>query len=1121
MRLDRLDLTRYGHFTDRRIEFRAPEAGAPDLHIVYGPNEAGKSTLFSAWMDLLFGIPLRSRNDFLHPGPAMQIGALLSDGDRRADLRRLKRGSGSLLDAHGAVLPDAVLQSFLGGLSREGYSAMFSLDDETLEKGGDSILSSRGDLGEMLFAASAGLSELAPQLDGIRAELDAVYRVGARKGELHDAKKLLLDLDRERRDLEVSVTAIQKLGRAAEAAETTWREVRLHEADLARTLQDLREREAALPLRRKLNVCLAELQALDHLPDAGREDRERLDRLDRERTKIADRQSERAARMAAVEAEMQALCPDPHILTLAPRIMEAEGLRAPHDTALQDLPRRSEDVKEIDARLRAILTDLGHAGEAAAMVVPAPRMTRMRTLVGTRSGIVAALAGARTETGRAEDHLRRETDRLGASGPADDDGALSALLARLMAQQPAEAHDRARRDRDAAQGRLRMALDALRPWMGDEDTLAALPVPTDWQIAAWQQDGERLRQEELDIRRAERDLHEALAGLPKRDEAAGGITLADAAAARGRREARWADHLSRLSPVTAQEFEQALREDDRISALFADALADARRNALDAAERATREARLAATEVSLARTLSDSARLASDIAATAGLLGLSDAALPDLIRWLDLRRGALTERAALRDAEDTLVRTGEGLEKAAKALRTLLADPDAFADYEVLHARARARQDSLDARREVRRTLANAAADLHDRRKAQADAEGVLAAWRADWEAACADGPLSRYPWNDAALGDVLDLLDRLANDLHEREGLSDRITKMQANRDRFVAARDTILKDLAADMPWTGLLTRLRRAEDCARDHERLALRMAEEGRAEIDDLRRSKAVAADLDAMGVAFGCPDPATLATHLDACIRARVLRADVDDLRRDLRDRPDHEDDGNAEDIAERIGRISNDLHLARDEVDRCHALHLEARAALDAVGGDDAVARLLERRENLALETKEKAQTHLAQRFGLMAFEAALRRYRDLHRSTMLTRASEAFATLSRGAYPGLASQPDGTQDVLVALSASGRAKLAADLSKGTRFQLYLALRVAGYHELAQSRTSVPFIADDIMETFDDDRSAAAFSLLADMSRIGQVIYLTHHRHLCDIVRDVCPGANVIDLHTA
>jgi uncharacterized protein YhaN len=58
----------------------------------------------------------------------------------------------------------------------------------------------------------------------------------------------------------------------------------------------------------------------------------------------------------------------------------------------------------------------------------------------------------------------------------------------------------------------------------------------------------------------------------------------------------------------------------------------------------------------------------------------------------------------------------------------------------------------------------------------------------------------------------------------------------------------------------------------------------------------------------------------------------------------------------------------------------------------------------------------------------------------------------------------------------------------------------------------------MPFLADDIMETFDDDRAAAAFAALAEMGRAGQVIYLTHHRHLCDIARRAVPGVPVVAL---
>ena len=50
------------------------------------------------------------------------------------------------------------------------------------------------------------------------------------------------------------------------------------------------------------------------------------------------------------------------------------------------------------------------------------------------------------------------------------------------------------------------------------------------------------------------------------------------------------------------------------------------------------------------------------------------------------------------------------------------------------------------------------------------------------------------------------------------------------------------------------------------------------------------------------------------------------------------------------------------------------------------------------------------------------------------------------------------------------------------------------------------------------METFDDFRAEEAFRLFDQMANVGQVIYLTHHQHLLDIVRKVCPGAKIHQL---
>lgn len=1130
MRLERLDLTRYGRFTERSLSFSPPAPAGPDLHIIYGPNEAGKSTLFSGWLDLLFGIPIRSRYDFLHRGPTMQIGAHLTHAGTELELKRLKRNNANLLDRHDAPVPETVLQSALGGLSRDGYSAMFSLDDDTLEKGGDSILANRGDLGEMLFSASAGLSGLAPRLEAIRADLDGFHRSGKRSGWLYDAKKQLLDLDRQRRALEVSANALQKLTRESVAAEQEWREARTREEAVQAELGRLQDVAGALPLLGRLAGLEARLAPLRHLPDADAGVQEQFDRIERDRTELANRIRDRALRCQGLQEQLAALTADPDVLAQADAISAAEALRPEHDTAIKDLPRRRQEVDEAGARMNALLAELGqrHA-RPADIVVPGPRLSQMRALLAARSGLLTAAAATTAETRKAATLLARERDRLGNPGAGEDEAALAALLTRLRTQDPTDARARALRDRDQAQSRLEFALAALAPWVGDGDRLAALAVPPGWQIEEWETAQEAARQQEVDARREavdlRGDLHRQQAQATGRlqAQAATGITIADAATARSHRETLWAAHLDDLSTASAQRFEQALREDDRISALLAEAMAEARREALQQAAHDTISARLASAEARIDAAVNAQQSVTAAVEASCASLGLRGAALADLKRWLDLRLQALAERTALQAAQTAVLRCDDALNAGRQALNTALGRPSTEEpqEFESLLALATARLEAAERRREARQHLTALASDLREREQAAKDAQDALAAWRRDWNDASRDSILAGYPDDDPGLGIVLDRLDQLGKEEQAAAVLIDRIAKMEANRHRFTVAKAAVLlaSSLEETSPWGDVLSRLRRAQDNARDHETLARQIETEQRQDADDHRLLAAQEAEIATLGAALHwCPDDGDHAGHIARCREATSLRHDIASLTEDLRDRPAPAEGEDAATIRQAITRLKADQQLLRDETEARLSAHLEAKRRIEAVGGDDALARIAADRANLLLETRERAQAHLASRFGLLAFEAGLRRYRDQHRSAMLARASDAFSQLSRGAYSGLAAQPDGAQEVLVALPAEGGAKLAVDLSKGTRFQLYLALRIAGYHELAQSRPTVPFIADDIMETFDDDRSSAAFVLLEEMSRVGQVIYLTHHRHLCDIARTACPGANIIEL---
>jgi uncharacterized protein YhaN len=181
-----------------------------------------------------------------------------------------------------------------------------------------------------------------------------------------------------------------------------------------------------------------------------------------------------------------------------------------------------------------------------------------------------------------------------------------------------------------------------------------------------------------------------------------------------------------------------------------------------------------------------------------------------------------------------------------------------------------------------------------------------------------------------------------------------------------------------------------------------------------------------------------------------------------------------------------------------------------ATQALRAIGGDADVALLVERKTTLELEMQDVALRHLELSLGHRLAEAAIRRYRDAHRSAMMQATETAFSELTNGAYSKLQTQIDGAAETLLALDASGMAKQAQDMSKGTRFQLYLALRAAAYEQLADQGAALPFFCDDIFETFDEERTRSACRVMERVGRRGQAIYLTHHQHVVDIAHEVC-----------
>lgn len=171
MRLLDLTLDVYGPFNRLRLEFDA----SAKVHIVYGANEAGKSSALTAIGDLFYGAPRREKISFLRPKD-MRLGATIRgrNGQMLQFFRR-RGDKNNLLDATGSPLPDDALAPFLGAATREIFHRAFGLDAKSLREGGDEMLHAEGEIGASLFAAASGLRGLLDLRKGFEEEAEKIF----------------------------------------------------------------------------------------------------------------------------------------------------------------------------------------------------------------------------------------------------------------------------------------------------------------------------------------------------------------------------------------------------------------------------------------------------------------------------------------------------------------------------------------------------------------------------------------------------------------------------------------------------------------------------------------------------------------------------------------------------------------------------------------------------------------------------------------------------------------------------------------------------------------------------------------------------------------------------------
>jgi uncharacterized protein YhaN len=293
MKLARLDLKAFGPFTDEVLDLSAGECG---LHLIYGPNEAGKSSALRALKQLLYGIPPRTSDDFLHPYASLRIGGRITNGDgRRLDILRRKGSKNDLRAADDTtVVEPGVLAAYLGRLDRETFETMFGIDHAALVRGGQEIVEGKGSLGQTLFAAGSGIADLRGVQEELEREAAELFnpapraknpRINARLAQWQAARKEVVAAQLPSGEWERHDKALRQAQEQLAKADQELEQLRLEHARLSRIHQ-------AIPFVVRLKATVGELAQLGPvrvLPD-----------------RFGERRHETAARLAATETAISA-----------------------------------------------------------------------------------------------------------------------------------------------------------------------------------------------------------------------------------------------------------------------------------------------------------------------------------------------------------------------------------------------------------------------------------------------------------------------------------------------------------------------------------------------------------------------------------------------------------------------------------------------------------------------------------------------------------------------------------------------------------------------------------------------------------------------------------------------
>ena len=1153
MRIQRLQVPAFGPFTN--LDFRFPQPSC-DFHVIYGANEAGKSSLLRAIRDLLFGIRGQSTDNFLHPYPNLRIqGEIHNRAGDQLVFQRRKGNRNTLLKEDGTQLPDNALAAFIGSVDQPYFSAMFGLGARELEDGAQALLRGEGNIGNALFSASLGGTPVQKIAESLQQDAERLFKGNTRTHvSIRPAATRYRDLLKQSRESMVSPETWDKLDKELTAAETT---KKLLEADilkLDRELQWISRCQDALPTVGSLIEESQKLTKLPTLPELASDFTPRAQTARQAATTAQAQVQNLTAEIAKLQAQLQSCATAPALLALADDIDQLHqelGVYREHKGALTNAQAQLAGLEPL---IRAGMDNLLLTGELTSLAHHRISSPARLACEETAKALKTALAEQKVNSEKAEGLEAQKTARESElkSLPEPDLAGLREALA--MAAEATDADRTFHANQLEVERLTRETTDLHKHIAGapsDMDSCAGLRVPANTTIRSYRErldSFKRAIKDEEDKIKAGKKTAEAIHAELVRLQRLGELPTDEAL--RQSREHRdhgwtlvladWKGGGTHEELIAGLPLEQAFP----LAVQKADGIVDQLRFEAEAVAQAEeKRAQLGDLAVQ-----TDASRIKST-----EIQGELDACLKTWeSEWSDCRirplsplemeewRSGWTDfrdrLGKLRSAEEALKQKAQQIQQAKKSLAAVLGQSEEKAFSLLFSAARKLVQDgeqSNGQRIELNKQLGIFKGELAKLETNRVRLIETVTAATAHWISQCFAVGLPETTSPDVGLSILQERKDLLVkfDDWQKLSGTAQSLTEAISKYEKNVSQKSVSL-GIKADTT-EALESALWKALAEARKSQQLHYQLAEQIKEKSDDLADAQELVlrteqALIELVKVA-GLIDSSDLESFLAHLEQHKFLQTRIDSLRTTLSGlaRGQAVDEFVAKVRAEDPDQLAErKLNATAEKTERESALSANReivfrlgneRNALEKAG--DAAADFRQQAESCAANLRHDAARFLRLRLASSLLETQIEQFRKQNQGPLLQKSGVAFQAITRGAFSGLGAEFNADDvPVLMGIRADQTRVPIEGLSDGTRDQLYLALRLAALDHYLEEHEPMPLILDDLLITFDNERTMAILPRLADLARRTQILLFTHHEHLVELCSQTL-GQNQFKLH--